>query len=264
MPRKAQKKDELAELFALPGQDEALRREAASDDVDKKTEEPWRSEIGAIRTEMSQALGALTAALQRSAPAPVQAPAQTEPLKLDINLNGLPNPQEDLDGFMKEYAKRTAEAVTSYNAALTEDLTAEAQAQVRQNAEFNRVWMEFKSANPAIAAVPPLVEQATRNTRARLQARGLDPDKFMFESTAEFNELVAGEARGIISSAAKDMGLTASPDVDNDEPAGGGDVDRSGGIPGGNTFGASRKTAEKQLPSMIDDLKAEQKRLGIV
>lgn len=167
----------------------------------------------------------------------------------------LPDPVMDADGFTRGLLSRVEQLVASDLAA-----TRDQQNLVNEEAAaFQGLWEDFAS-DPAMApwvSDPDKVEFATVKVGKRMQSRGVDINRYMFQYRDQFFADVAAELKNQFG----DAGDTGTQEDDEaDEGA-----DRTEGIFGGQQAPVTRPAAkdpDKNAPDLLSDLSEIQRRTG--
>ena len=168
---------------------------------------------------------------------------------VQIDINGLPDPAMDRDGFLRGLGERLSGTVKQ----IDERARAAATSQVSQAQSaaslIDEAWGQMQAAHPELAEHPALVDALSRRWADQQRAAGRDPIAMLqrdFEGTTRsVGDFVMGEL-GPLLPAAK-------------EPA---EDHRTGGIPSTRARGPARP-AGPPPGTLVDDLKDFQSRARI-
>lgn len=245
--------------FARVGIMEKEEKETASPDV-----AALQARIEAqdrLIAEMQKGSGARDFPMVASAPQQTSQ-AHADPANVKVDLAGLPNRDEDPDGFYREYTTRV-------NAMAQAQAHAAAQ-QVREAFErernADRLWNGFKEAYPKWAPYTSLVETVSNRVANDLQAKGVDLQRLLSGSPERFYQEVEGALKQQYGKLVAEGGEGEEaedddPPLDPTDPTLVADIGGSGrpAQPGVN----KGKPATRE-PDMLDDLRAIQRRMGVI
>jgi len=186
-----------------------------------------------------------------------------DPAKLRVNLDGLPNRLDDPEGYDREYTIRVNAAMAAQTEAVQRQLTAKFE---RERAS-ERLWSGFKTAHPEWAPYESLVETVANRVTMDLTAKGVDLQRYMLGSPDKFYEDIAGALKqqyGKLVEKANDE--EDDEDVEDESEADPSDSSRVQGLGSDGTPAAKgkRSVGQERQPDMFDDLRAIQKRMGII
>lgn len=192
--------------------------------------------------------------LERTAPAQ-QATQQLPQVKVD--LSGLPNPDEDWEGYNKGLQER----INAAQQAAVHQVQTTVTAQFEQRTAIDRLWSGFREKYPEWAAYEPLVESVSRRVVSEAENRGVDLERYLFSTSDLFygdleKALKAGYGKLLEEG---EEGEEEGDDQDTREPDG-----RTSGLDG--PLGAVRHGKSKEPtkgPSMLDDLAKVQRSMGL-
>lgn len=193
-----------------------------------------------------------------------------DPAKLKVDLAGLPNRDEDPEGYAREYNTRVNAALEAKAEAVRRDLTS----QFEQQRAADRLWNGFKQAYPQWAKFESLVETVTNRTAQDLQAKGVDLQRLMTGNPALFYKEIEHSLAQQYGKLIEDGGSNATGgDEDEDDDAPGLESDPMQYDPARADFSTDGKPASKtgptvsqgkNEPDMFDDLRAIQRRMKII
>lgn len=228
---------------------------------DNKPEPVSREEFDRVRADLAKA-NEQNAELLRSAlqgqRAPVAKPVEPALPDLKINLDGLPDPAEDKDGFLKGFAQRLGPLVTAAQANAAKLAVASAGAAINADNLIDKAWDMLKDKYPELSKHEDIVETAVRGYTASLQAKNIDPSSYLATNMEQFVKDIATSGQKIID---RIKGLEGEDEESAQEDEG-----RALEIPGGGTQGTRRnvgKTTHDRPAKFTDELKSVQKELGI-
>lgn len=245
----------------LPASMTAPDPEPVDDAADKPIISP--EDLAALRQQINDLTQAQTALIRQSgkpaAPAPVPGPQLP---KLELNLDGLPDPAQDAPGFLKGLSQRMGTVITQAQINAAAIATAQANASVARNTAADDAWDLMKEKHPEIAASKHLVAAATQEYIESLGKRGINAQAFLESDTEQFVEDVATGARKMVE---RVKGLGENNDGDGEPADSLDDAGRTQGIPGGGAQGTGRggKKAPAKPALFTDEIKAAQKELGM-
>lgn len=191
-------------------------------------------------------------------PDPSPAPAVPPP-QPKFDLQGLPDPVQDLDGFRRDLETR----VNGY----VQHATATSVQQVREETssatEAERLWAEFQRNYPDWAKYEELTSSVASQLVNRVKARGGDPKKYLFQDSKTFYSDLDRELRSKYGAL-----LTPEEAEEEDERRAadlmGEDDGRTAGLFGGQESGG-RPSAPKpgqESGDMVKDLQDLQRKTG--
>lgn len=145
-----------------------------------------QEQISMLRDMNSRAARASTALLSQN-------PADNQPPRVitEMNLDNLPDPVTDPQGYAKEIARRGQEMIASQR---NYDAWAQRQAQ-QHNEALNGVWERFAKDHSEYAAHDKLFTAAAANVVNAARSRNIDPNKLVLGDTDNFFEDVMKEMR---------------------------------------------------------------------
>jgi hypothetical protein len=236
-------------------------RDDPEDTVEKKADAPAGGgndvAIRALQEQISM-LRDLTNRTGRGAAA-LMSTAATDPAPkviTEMNLENLPDPVTDPQGYGREIAKRGQEMIASQR-----NYDAWAQRQVaNQSTALNSVWERFTKEHGEFAAHEKLVTAAAANVIGAAKARNIDANKYVLGDTENFFEDVMAEMKEM---AGEDAFKVKDETDEMDDGTGGEGIavggldeddeeaDRSAGVFGGNDSG-SRPNPDKQKDAPAD------------
>lgn len=169
--------------------------------------------------------------------------------------DAFPDPVLDSPGFTKALLAR-AEALAT---AKVEALKKSSDEQANSTKAHDDLWSGFLSVegNEVWEDKPEMVQVAALKVSKKLQAKGVDVSKYMFQNAEQFYKQVQNTLETTFG----------KPQVDDDDEGneeGEDEVDRTAGLMGGQTSPVTKtKGAErKPLPDMIGDLVTIQRKGG--
>lgn len=190
----------------------------------------------------------------------------------EMNLEGLPDPVTDPQGYAREIAKRGQEMIASQR-----NYDAWAANKQKQSADaYQTVWNKFTKDHPEYATHDKLVQAAATSVIADARSRNLDPNKIILGDTDNFFEDVMKEMRDMAggdtifkvetdegdgdedaSGTGGEGGTSGNLDADEDEP------DRTAGVFGGQDSGGRPNPSAKPLDTdMFKDIREFQQKNG--
>jgi hypothetical protein len=186
----------------------------------------------------------------------------------EMNLENLPDPVTDPQGYAREIAKRGQEMIASQR-----NYDAWAATKQKQSATaYDTVWNKFTQDHPEYAAHEKLVKAAATSVIAEARSRNLDPNKLVLGDTENFFEDVMKEMRDM---AGGDTIFKAEDDTDetDDNNAGASgasletededDPDRTAGVFGGQDSGGRPNPSAKPVETdMFKDIREFQQKNG--
>lgn len=203
----------------------------------------------------------------RQAPGPdVKAIAAQAPT---LDLNGLPDPVTDSQGYAKAIAERTLKYQGDMNAYAQK----QAQAQRQGGGDLDALWEDFQDAYPEyVEGGSDRLKFATQQVAERLRKRGVDVNKFMFGRSDRFFQMMTEEYDATFGEPQEELyddeqqelapprqQRRAAPRDDLDD----GDDGRSEGILGGGDIpGGRRNGPARPQGGLIEDLQAIQRKTG--
>jgi len=226
----------------------------------------------ALLERISRLEGRLEEANNRPQYVPVQQQQQTvarvtaKDVKFDPT--GLPDPLEDKDKYNTELALRINAAMQAQAEAVRQEVTQKFQGE----GASERLWQGFTKQHSEWADYPELVETVAVRVTQEAIAKGIDPQKYMFQNTDAFYADVARQLNdryGAVVEGREDNGFV-QPDrlpgqrqrrQDPNEDDGRA-VATFGGQESGGRY-TQRRSADNEGPGMIEDLHAIQKKMGI-
>jgi hypothetical protein len=190
----------------------------------------------------------------------------------EMNLENLPDPVTDPQGYAKEIAKRGADMLASqrnYDAWV-------AQKQKQSSDALETVWNNFSQAHPEYASHTKLVQAAASSAISAARARGIDPNKYVVGDTENFFEDVMKEMRDMAGGDTIFKADTEDGDETDDTGTGGAgattgdlgeaddeDPDRTAGVFGGQDSGGRPNPSAKPLDvDMFKDIREFQQKNG--
>lgn len=177
--------------------------------------------------------------------------------EVSLDVNGLPDPSQDRDGFLRGLAERLGKTVTQVQESAVQRATAAATAAAGQHDSVNRAWARLQQKYPDLADHTDIVQLAAGQFSNEMQAKGLDPQAALAGDMEAFVDSVASRATRTIN---KIKGLT-----DDGQPASrlddNGRADVHGGTGSGTTRGTS-KAADKPA-RFTDELKKIQQEMRL-
>ena len=225
----------------------------------------------ALIERISRLEGSLEEARARGPYAAPAQPAQnqTRVAAKDVKFDptGLPDPLEDKDKYNSELAIRINAAMAAQAEAVRQEVTQKFQGE----GASERLWNGFTKQHSEWADYPELVETVAVRVTQDAIAKGIDPQKYMFQNTEAFYADVAKQLNdryGAVVEGREDNGFV-QPDrlprrqrqTDPNEDDGRA-VATFGGQESGGRY-SQRRSAENEGPGMIEDLHAIQKKMGI-
>lgn len=166
------------EMFNLP---ETVEPEAKPTDKPAATagitltQEQWDNMMTAQREERRRNQE-LMAQLFSGQPQPQATINQPE---LAIDLSGLPDPRDDLEGYHSGLAERLGRTVANVRNVVRQELTNEQAAANETTGLMNRAWDRFGELHSDLAGFPEVIETATTAVFNDLRQRGIDPMRLM-------------------------------------------------------------------------------------
>ncbi len=234
-----------------------------------KNEAETNPDVAALQARIEaqdRLLAELKAGSSRDLPMVVTtaAPTQThrtDPASLKVSMDGLPNRDEDPDGFFREYNIRMNAVMEARDAATR----AEMMAKVEQERSADRLWNGFKETYPAWGKYTSLVETVSNRVAQDMQNKGVDLPKLLQGNPERFYQEVEGALRQQYGRLIEDTPSGGDEGEEEDE------IDTSdprlvagvGGAGSGTPSAAAKKGPIHKEPDMFDDLKEMQKRMGI-
>jgi uncharacterized coiled-coil protein SlyX len=235
-------------------------------DSDEARFEALGAQIGAIQTQNARLNDLLASVLARpvgTAEGRVNGPIAPKPPTVD--LAGLPNPAEDIDGFSKALNERLVGAYTAAIDGLNRTLDNRQAAGADTKAQLDELSENFDAAYPDLKDHADEVAEASRKVFMKLKRRGVDPMAYITQDEDGFMEAVATQANTIIAKAAK--AAKKDEETETDDASGGDDNDNRMLVLGGDATVdlklGTKSPMTKPEGSMYADLIAEQKRLRI-
>lgn len=118
------------------------------------------------------------------------------PIQLDVN--GLPDPREDYEGYQKGLADRMGKAFQEMQTRATDQATARLE-EVRGNENLlNQAWAKIGEAYPDLAEVPEIVETAASQVYNQYAARGVNPQLAFRQDMDGMIEAIGKRAMGTL------------------------------------------------------------------
>ncbi len=263
MAKKAKQAEQIKTLWETLGVSED--RKPAS-----QTAQPDVAALQALIEQQGRQLAELTGKkdLPMMGPAPDGSRQQitVDPGKTTISMDGMPNREEDPDGYYREYTTRVNAAILAQNRATEQKLTQ----QFEDQRAADRLWSGFKSAYPKWAEYESLVETVTNRVATDLQNKGVDLQRLIRGSPEKFYAEIEGALKQQYGKLVADAPAAGEgsdegeeePFLDPEDPA---LVEGVGGAGSRQaTKGATKPTGEVKPPDMFDDLRAIQKRMGVI
>lgn len=207
-------------------------------------------------------LQAENAAFRSYSQQPQQVVVQAQPqAQTPTNDDAMPDPVLDADNYAKWLLKRTEALITTRMEA-----SQKAVAEQTSNANaYDNLWNGFleQEGNDVWADEPEKVQVAALKVSKKLQARGIDVNRYMFGSPELFYA-------DVVKMLEDDFGRPATEDKDNegsDDTAATdvGEVDRTAGLMGGQVSPAVKGTGIKSnagVPDLLGDLVSIQRKGG--
>ena len=228
-------------------------------DTERPAPGPTPAEAAALRRaeaaerSSSELLSTVTALAR---PVPVAQPQPKLP-DVTLDLEGLPDPASDKDGFLKGLGQRLGTTVGQASARAAETATRQAQGMIQQQQLLDSTWGRFRSEHSDIAQHEEIVEAAAKRVSNGLRSRGIDPETYLGTNQDQFLESLAAETTRTLN---RIKGLNE----DGTDPAANEDDGRDGVIPD-RPSGTRRGTKPgRETPSLFtDEIKATQKALKL-
>lgn len=187
-----------------------------------------------------------------------------DPAKVKVDLTGLPNRDDDPDGYYREYTTRVNAAIQAQTEAVSRNLTT----QFERERQADRLWNGFKQAYPQWAKYESLVETVTNRTAQDLQNKGVDLQRLMTGNPTLFYKEIEhslSQQYGKLLEAEGGAGDEEEGEEEDTSPMAGFDPARADFSTDGKPAAKGRTDVQpKPEPDMFDDLRAVQRRMGII
>ena len=220
----------------------------------------------ALIERISRLEGSLEEARARGPYAAPAAPAQTQTrvAAKDVKFDptGLPDPLEDKDKYNTELALRINAAMQAQAEAVRQEVTQKFQGE----GASERLWQGFTKQHSEWAEYPELVETVAVRVTQDAIAKGIDPQKYMFQNTEAFYADVAKQLNdrygAVVDGDRREPGERRGQRQTDPNEDDGRAVATFGGQESGGRY-SQRRSAENEGPGMIEDLHAIQRKMGI-
>lgn len=143
----------------------------------------------------------------RAAP---QAPATPE---LGIDLTGLPDPRDDLDGYHKGLAERLGQTVQAVRRSVYDEINQEQRSANEQMNLMNDAWSRLGALHPELAEFPEIVENAATQVFSEMRQRNVEPMRLLTMNMDDVVNQVAERGQQIVD-------RIRGKDSGEDEPGG--------------------------------------------
>lgn len=194
-----------------------------------------------------------------------------------LNLDDLPDPIREPDKFKKELAARQQKFTQDAVVATAQTIGQKQAATQDYNAKIDEVWAQFNTKYKDFADQDDIVQVQTQKLLKEAEARGVDMDTYVFGNTEKFIDELGGRVKSRLEALGwKPKSGQESGHEDESEPAKGletqadaEDAGRTTVFQGGDfgTLGGAPapkgKQKEGSASSLVDELRATQKRMGI-
>lgn len=188
-------------------------------------------------------------------PQPVVAAAPQLP-DVSLNIDGLPDPAYDRDGFLKGLSGRLSDTVKQVQERVTAAATSTVQQAQTTQARLDEAWAMIQREYPETAEFPDLVDAMARRWADGQRSRGVDPMQLLARDTAA----VAHEVGAYV---ADQLHLIRGEGDQGGQPAQPQPATRTAGIPGGRPRGGAPRQNDAPPRTLVDDLKDFQSRARI-
>jgi hypothetical protein len=199
-----------------------------------------------MEKDMSQ-LRATNMALMSAAPQ-----TTTVPTVKEISTADLPDPVDDPEGYTKELNARIADTLNSHAEVRKFEQTQAATATSQQEA----LWGAFKEQFPDYADKYDQVQFVAEKLVKEAVAKGLDPQKYMFQNQSGFIADVGSRLQEVFPVAA------TNDDSDSDDDADTTTAGIPGGLESGGKITTKAKAEEDAGTDMMDEIRDFQKAFG--
>lgn len=237
------------------GQTPPLDADNGGDDKPKTvtvTQEQWdqiQSDIKAGREEQSR----LLATVLQGRAAPVVANQEPD---VSLDLEGLPDPAEDRDGFLKGLTGRLSDTLKTATTVITRRVTNNVAAPLQQQSNLDKAWVDLKDRYEDLGEHEDVVGIAANKIVAGLSQRGINANAYLVQNPKQFVDDVAAEAHKTIDRIRGHDSRDTGADSNDD--------DGRSSVHGGGAGGTSRGGRKgKDIPALFsDEIKAVQKKMG--
>lgn len=117
---------------------------------------------------------------------------------LAIDLNGLPDPRDDLEGYHKGLAERLGKTVQDVERHVTDRFTTQARTQSEVDGLWNTAWERFSGTHEDLAAFPELVQIASSQVMDELSQRSVDPMTLLRTNMDDMVGRVAEKTKALV------------------------------------------------------------------
>lgn len=169
----------------------------------------------------------------------------------ELDLNGLPDPAQDREGFLKGFAERTGKMIGVVRKQTLEDARNTATDVATQQRVVTEAWQDLSERYDDVAPYKAIVKAVADDYAAELRAKGVDPGQEIMSNTTRYVDEVGKRTRSMVA----ELRGEAS---DNDAPP---EASRTGGIITDRANGTGRGTRapqRQQTTSFIDEIKTLQ------
>lgn len=146
---------------------------------------------------------------------PAQQPVARQQPQVAIDLDGLPDPRDDYEGYHRGLAERLGKTMTDMRTAVRDELNNEQQETATTKDLFDRAWNRFSERHEDLAKFPELVESATAQVFSDLRQTGVDPMRLMQLNLDDVIDRVGGRVQEYVSR------IRGNPDTETNPEAGG-------------------------------------------
>lgn len=256
----------MAKRSKLSNADEILRtmypdlRTSDDDETEDKTAKGGggSDDIAALKEQIARLEGQISSAASRSTPPPASR-QETPPQAPTIDYSKAPDPIQEPAAYAK-FVRDATQATIDYEKQAYQYQQRQASNKNNRTAEL---WNTFSESYKDYASNEERVEVAASRVLAKAAAKGIDTDKYMYESSDKFMKDVTAEIDRLFGK--PQSGKSGDGDDDDDDD----DDDRSTGLPGGATGGTdgprggSQKAPPSKYGELGSELKAWQQKVGI-
>lgn len=179
---------------------------------------------------------------------------ETTPDPVNIDINGLPDPRVDTDGFFKGLAERMGKTIGQVRDQATNVATQAATQAAQREALFNNAWQTMQERYPDFKQYPELVETGVSRMLQEFARDGIDPVAALATDMDGVIEQVAAKVNATVS---KIKGFQ-----DGDEP----DEETSGRtrmVDGRSPRTRTRGRDDDSAPDFVSQLKEAQRKMNI-
>lgn len=256
----------------LRGREESIFDPMEEEEIEDKgpTREEMAQQLADMQKELEEVRRVNPATLNMGQPLPQTQTFQPELVKL-------PDPGIDPDGFADAVEKNTRAKIEASQR--SQQSISERQADMQRR--LDNIWADFNSEHPDLAGSQDRIEFVSTKVLKKAKDRGVDVEKYMFNTPGAFIDDVAKEFVKVFGEPETDDDEDEAPrtrlnakkkvkkgkkvvveDDDDDEE----DDSRAAAIFGGSEMSRRRtvKKGDDEGPDMIDDIHNMQRRMNIL